>query len=117
MDAEGYFKKAEEALDGIEISEYRSFRHLSDLERLSARDQYWSELREEIRGEAKRLYARLVSLMGQVARTVRNAPPRPKSFQIGQSRTIWAMAHHRTDRLVVLQQHMAGNAEKYLRLS
>jgi hypothetical protein len=41
LDAEGYFKKAEEALDGIEISEWsRSFRHLSDLERLSVRDQY-----------------------------------------------------------------------------
>jgi hypothetical protein len=74
LDAEGYFKKAEEALDGIEISEYRSFRHLSDLERLSARDEYWAELPDEIRSEAKRLYARLVSLMGQVARTVRNAP-------------------------------------------
>jgi hypothetical protein len=46
----------------------------NDLERLSARDQYWAELSDEIRGEAKRLYDRLVSLMGQVARTVRNAP-------------------------------------------
>jgi hypothetical protein len=75
LDAEGYFKKAEEDLDGIEVSEWsHSFRHLSDLERLSARDQYWVGLAEEIRSEAKRLYHRLVSLMGQVARTVRNAP-------------------------------------------
>jgi hypothetical protein len=76
LDAEGYFKKAEKALDGIEIGEWshRTFRHLSDLERLSARDEYWAGLPEEIRSEAKRLYDRLVSLMGQVARTVRNAP-------------------------------------------
>jgi hypothetical protein len=76
LDAEGYLKKAEEALDGITTGRHSSFqlRHLSDLERLSARDQYWAELPEEGRSEAKRLYDRLVSLMGQVARTVRNAP-------------------------------------------
>jgi hypothetical protein len=75
VDAEGYFSKAKDALDGIKIDEWGvSFRHLSDLERLSARDRYWAELSEEIRSEAKRLYDRLVSLMGQVARTVRNAP-------------------------------------------
>jgi hypothetical protein len=49
-------------------------RYLSDAERLSARDQYWVRLPEEIRAEVKRLHDRLVSLLGQVARTVRNAP-------------------------------------------
>ena len=74
LDAERYFRKAGIALYGMTFGEYRSFRYLSALERLSLRDQYWKALPEEIRSEAKRLYDRLVSLMGQVARTVRNAP-------------------------------------------
>ena len=75
LDAEGYFTKAEEALDDVIIEEWtvRS-RYLSDAERPSARDQCWVQLPEEIRAEANRLQDRLVSLMGQVARTVRNAP-------------------------------------------
>lgn len=38
------------------------------------RDMYWTELPKEIRSEATRLNDRLVSLMGQAARTVRNTP-------------------------------------------
>src|SRR5437763_11585259 len=75
MDAERYFTKAGEALDGITTEEWTvPSRYLSDVERLSARDQYWAQLPEEIRAEAKRLHDRLVSLMGQAVRTVRNAP-------------------------------------------
>jgi hypothetical protein len=72
LDADGYFKKAEEALKGVVIESSRSFR--DEALGRSARDLYWAELSEEIHSEAKRLYDRLVSLMGQVARTVRNAP-------------------------------------------
>jgi hypothetical protein len=71
LDAEGYFRKAEKALDGVTIRAPGRF------ERLVApagRDIYWAELPEEIRSEATRLNDRLVSLMGQSARTVRNAP-------------------------------------------
>jgi hypothetical protein len=66
-DAEGYFKRAEEALPGgID----RWIRARGGVER----DRYWGELPEEIRSEAQRLDRRLVSLMGQVARAIRNAP-------------------------------------------
>jgi hypothetical protein len=62
-DAEGYFKKAALIFENFE------FRR-----RGPPRDEYWGELPEDIRGEARRLDRRLVSLMGQIARAVRNAP-------------------------------------------
>lgn len=66
-DAEGYFKRTEEALPG---GINRWIRARGGVER----DRYWGELPEEIRSEAERLDRRLVSLMGQVARAIRNAP-------------------------------------------
>ena len=74
IDAAGYFKRAEEALEGVEISESSLGWATSQLQSWVERDRYWAKLPEEIRGEAKRLSDRLVSLMGQVARAVRNAP-------------------------------------------
>jgi hypothetical protein len=74
IDAAGHFRKAAEALDGVIIGEWdRPFGRLAARERLAARGMYWAKLPEEIRSEAKRLNDRLVSLMKQVARTVRNA--------------------------------------------
>jgi hypothetical protein len=73
IDAAGYFKRAEEALEGVEISE-SSVRWPTQLEGWVERDRYWTKLPEQIRGEAKRLSNRLISLMGHVARAVRNAP-------------------------------------------
>ncbi len=69
MDAKGYFKKAEEALDGMPVpGPFHRLAHKAE------RDMYWTELPKEIRSEATRLNDRLVSLMGQAARTVRNTP-------------------------------------------
>jgi hypothetical protein len=73
MDAAGYFRKTEEALEGIEIIERPPW-YAAQKEDWVERDQYWVKLPEEIRGDAKRLNNRLVSLMGQVARAIRNAP-------------------------------------------
>ena len=74
LDAGRYFKKAEEAVHHIILSEYSiASRYLSDVERGYHRDEYWAKLPEAICAEAKRLSDRLVFLMGQVARTVRNA--------------------------------------------
>jgi hypothetical protein len=72
-DAAAFFKKAEEALEGEEITE-GVVTWPSRVEAWTERDRYWSTLPEEIGGEAKRLNTRLVSLMGQVALAVRNAP-------------------------------------------
>jgi hypothetical protein len=75
LDAVRYFKKAEEDLDGVTMGTPHPLRYepLSDVERQDYRDQYWLNLPEETRAEAKRLHDRLVSLMGQASRTVRNA--------------------------------------------
>lgn len=73
VDAAGYFNKADEALEGAKISETSIPWGIDQPERLEQRDQYWSQLPEEIRSEAKRLDGRLVSLMGQVARAARGA--------------------------------------------
>jgi hypothetical protein len=62
-DAEDYFKKAAQVFENLSF-EWSGNR----------RDVYWRELSEDIRGEARRLDRRLVSLMGQIARAVRNAP-------------------------------------------
>jgi hypothetical protein len=61
-DAEGYVKKAAQIFENFE------FRW-----RGPPRDEYWGELPEDIRGEARRLDRRLVSLMGQIARAVQCA--------------------------------------------
>jgi len=73
IDAAGYFKRAEKALEDVTILESPSWDWSAEPEWVR-RDQYWAKLPEEFRGEAKRLSNRLVSLMGQVARAVRNAP-------------------------------------------
>jgi len=64
IDAEGYFKKAAEIMPKS-LFLRRGGR---------PRDTYWEELPDDIRGEAARLTLRLLSLMGQVARSLRNAP-------------------------------------------
>ena len=70
IDAEGYFKKAAGCVEkGADIVESLKYRWASS----TPRDLCWRELPEEIRGEARRLDRRLVSLMGQIARNVRNA--------------------------------------------
>ncbi len=68
-DAARYFEKAAEALPAVDDADER----WAALRRVE-RDEYWEKLSEEIQSEAKRLNDRLVSLMGQVARSVRNAP-------------------------------------------
>jgi hypothetical protein len=70
-DAAAYFNKAKEVFGEIDEDDHsrRWLRRASN-----DRDQFWAQLPEENRGEAKRLDRRLVSLMGQVARAVRNAP-------------------------------------------
>lgn len=74
-DAERYFKRAAKALDGVSIAESAfPFRQLGARERLDERDRYWAVLPKRIRSDANRLNDRLISLMGQIARTVRNAP-------------------------------------------
>jgi len=75
LDAEGYFKKAEEAVANVAIEKSDSpFSQLVAYEPLEARDMYWAKLPDAIRSSANRLTDRLVPLMGQIARTVRNAP-------------------------------------------
>lgn len=69
-DAAGYFGRAKSVLEGIEISstpDWMQGRYRTD------RDEYWNKLPPEIQAEAKRLSDRLVSLMGQVSRTVQRA--------------------------------------------
>jgi hypothetical protein len=74
IDAAAYFEKAEHALDGVEISvSPYHLPHGDDLERWKERDQYWINLPEEIRSEARRLVSRLVSLMRQIARTAQSS--------------------------------------------
>lgn len=70
-DAAAYFDKAKEALPDIQSPRWR-FEH-GGHSRASGRDEYWAELPDEIHSEAKRLEHRLISVMGQVARAVRNA--------------------------------------------
>jgi hypothetical protein len=74
-DAAAYFNKAKAALPDISDIIEDAARRITDRRAdVSARDEFWAELPDEIRSEAKRLDQRLVSLMGQVARAVRNAP-------------------------------------------
>ena len=68
-DVAGYFKRAEEALAGLRIN--TGWQSPQDW---VERDRYWAHLPEGIRSEAKRLDDRLISLMKQIARAVRNAP-------------------------------------------
>ncbi len=68
-DVAAYFSKTVEVLGTIDDLEFRIATRSS-----RDRDEYWRQLSEEIHGEAKRLDRRLVSLMGQIARAVRNAP-------------------------------------------
>jgi hypothetical protein len=68
-DVDEYFEKAFDAIFDRDLQ----FKQPAVLG-ASERDKYWSRLTEEIRAEAKRLDRRLVSLMGQIARAVRNAP-------------------------------------------
>jgi hypothetical protein len=58
LDAEGYFTKSTEANPEPKLNDLSG---------------YWRALPEELRAEAKRLNDRLITLMGQVARTARNA--------------------------------------------
>jgi hypothetical protein len=75
LDAARFFIAAEEALDGVTIGEsVLPWRRLGAREQLAARDMYWAELPDETRSAAQRLNDRLVSLMGQIALTVRSAP-------------------------------------------
>jgi hypothetical protein len=67
VDVEAYFKKCYVVLPEI-AEDFYSMRAARD------RDEFWGKLPSEIHAEAKRLDQRLVSLMGQVARAVRNAP-------------------------------------------
>jgi hypothetical protein len=69
-DATMYFDKARGIVGEIDDEDvhWRRFAGSND------RDEFWAKLPEEIRGEAKRLDRRLISLMGQVARAVRNGP-------------------------------------------
>ena len=69
-DANEYFEKA---FDTIFDANLR-LRQPDDPAFSPRRDKYWWRLTEEIRAEAKRLDRRLVFLMGQIARSVRNAP-------------------------------------------
>ena len=64
-DARGYFAKATKA-----VSEAQDF----DTGGRPHREWFWARLPEEIRDEAIRLDRRLVSLMRQIARAVRNTP-------------------------------------------
>jgi hypothetical protein len=66
IDAAEYFKQA--AAENMEIVSLPSW----SIHRLK-RDEYWSQLPTELQDRAKRLYDRLISLMGQVADAVRTA--------------------------------------------
>jgi hypothetical protein len=66
VDADLYFGKAAQALEGVELS--------WPVRSAARRDLYWQELPYEIRGDATRLDRRLVSVIGQIARGMRNAP-------------------------------------------
>ncbi len=68
-DAASYFSKARDAVGDIIIDD--TFARLTVA---VERGQFWAALPDELRGEAKRLDHRLVSLMGQIARTTRSAP-------------------------------------------
>jgi hypothetical protein len=72
IDSADYFERAEGALEGVEIEERVPW--WPDEPDKADRDRYWVKLPAQIRDEAKRLNNRLVSLMGQVARAIRNAP-------------------------------------------
>jgi hypothetical protein len=75
VDAKRYFTRAEEALEGVEITENPFGWRLSDqLGSWDDRDQYWSQLPQELQDEGTRLDSRVVSLMRQVARAAQNAP-------------------------------------------
>lgn len=63
IDAARYFRRAEEALEGVPIAE--SFGQVE-------RDEYWNHLPQEIRDEAKRLNDRLLALLGPVVRALRS---------------------------------------------
>src|SRR5947209_6663819 len=67
-DVAAYFDKASAALGEIDEEYFYASRSLRD------RDEFWAKLPEKIHAEEKRLDRRLVSLMGQVARAVGNAP-------------------------------------------
>jgi hypothetical protein len=67
-DAAAYFNKVKEVVEEVGEEEFLNLRLLRE------RDYFWEQLTYEIRGDAKRLDRRLVSLMGQVARAIRNAP-------------------------------------------
>lgn len=76
IDAALYFRKAAQALEGVKAAQASEGVTLSwPLPRPPARrDLYRQEMPYEICGDATRLDRRLVSLMGQIARSVRNAP-------------------------------------------
>jgi hypothetical protein len=68
-DAAAYFSRSEEFAPDKEDDDWRWSE-----DRVRGRDEYWVLLSNELHAEAKRLDHRLVSLMGQIARTVRKAP-------------------------------------------
>jgi hypothetical protein len=75
IDADRYFDRIEDAIGDFLANEDTrdTFSRVFEEQLGTARDKYWSELPGDIRAEAKRLADRLVSLMGQVARSLKGA--------------------------------------------